>query len=282
MQIQHAIEDFIVFLEANGRARRTVEVYAWRLQCLGGLPELELVTPRQVEGIIAGLRRSDIALATLAGYVQAVKSFFSWCCKRGLIRDNPAGGVHKVSLRGRQVVKAIRQVDLNRMIGLARQRGMILELAVILFLADTGCRAGELVNLNLCDVNLEGGEARTHGKTGTRMLDFTPVTAAALAAWLEIRPATDTDAFFTTREGRFHHARVYRALRDLARELGISRFNPHSIRHRVGQGWIDQGANLEIVRQKLGHADISTTAMIYGNLDRERIKAASQVYSLVK
>jgi site-specific recombinase XerD len=75
---------------------------------------------------------------------------------------------------------------------------------------------------------------------------------------------------------------LYSRLKRLSEKIeGIVRFNPQSIRHRVGQAWIDKGANLELVRQKLGHADITTTAMFYANQDRERVKRATKKYSIL-
>jgi site-specific recombinase XerC len=280
--IDAIITDFLVYLSANSRSNRTIEVYKQRLKVLGELGEVEAITARQVDELIARLRASGIARATLAGYIQAIKTLFSWGVKRNYLQSNPAKGLYKPRLSYRVDSKAIDQGDLDQMIEYARENKLNLEYTLLVFLADTGCRAGELRNLNLSDINLTKLEALARGKTGERYLDFTDVTGEALRAWLEVRPDTDHDALFTIRHGRISHKRLYILLRAIARELGIRRFNPHSIRHRVGQGWIDAGANLELVRQKLGHKNISTTAMIYGNQDRQRIKAASRRYSLVK
>ncbi len=159
-----------------------------------------------------------------------------------------------------------------------------MDVAILLFLMDTGCRAGELCSLNIQDIDFARHEAIAKGKTGTRILDFTQPTAEALRAWLiERNEKTSDSAVFLKNNGKrlSIHALYSRLLR-LATRAGVKgRFNPHAFRHRVGQGWIDQGANLEIVRLKLGHKDIHTTSLFYANQDRERQKHATKRFSLV-
>ncbi len=169
----------------------------------------------------------------------------------------------------------------------AQRENRTMEIAILLFLLDTGCRAGELCALDVDMIDLEVREAQVTGKTGGRTLDFTEPTAQALVSWLKerrTRTMADKNAVFVDSKGnRLTIHGLHGRLRGLAQRSGVKgRYNPHAFRHRVGQGWIDQGANLEIVRLKLGHRDIHTTSMFYANQDRERQKRASEKYSLVK
>jgi integrase len=151
---------------------------------------------------------------------------------------------------------------------------------MLLFTVDTGCRAGEVAGLRIGDLNLKRCEARVDGKTGPRMVDFTQETAKALDNWLKQHPAPQQGFVFvglrTPNNGNcISQGTIYQVFRRLARDGGVDgRFNPHSIRHLVGQVWADH-VNLELVRQKLGHRDISTTA-VYANQDRARVKRATQ------
>lgn len=75
---------------------------------------------------------------------------------------------------------------------------------------------------------------------------------------------------------------VWQMLRRHAIRAGIEgRYNPHAIRHLVGQAWLDDGANLELVKEKLGHKDIRTTSLFYSHQDRGRVKSATERFSLV-
>lgn len=165
------------------------------------------------------------------------------------------------------------------MVAAAREKarsGQGRDLAMLLFTVDTGARAGEVASLRRENLNLKRYEALVDGKTGPRVVDFTHRTAQALSDWLSQHPTPQSDFVFVglhaPNQGEpIGPGTLYQVFRRLAKSAGVTgRFNPHSIRHRVGQVWADN-TNLELVRQKLGHRDISTTA-VYANQDRERVK----------
>lgn len=283
MNTDFAAQEFLLSLAARGRSARTIGAYRQRLSVAIRLPdELERIKPLDVDRLIVGLREKNLAKATLASYTQSLRTFFNWCVKREYLQASPARDLERPRVDMSVISKAIRQSDLEQLIEEARRGENPYELAIVLFLADTGCRAGELVALNLVDLDLARYEATSRGKTGERILDFTEVTAQALRAWLQIRPNIAGQAVFVDLEGRITTDQLYSTMEGIARRCGVKRFGPQSIRHRVGQGWIDAGANLELVRIKLGHKDISTTSKFYSHQDRPRMKAATRRYSLLK
>lgn len=284
MYIEDLKNEFLLSLAARSRADRTIAEYTRRLRVLQRkLPaELEQIKPADLDNVIADLRQRGLAAATLASFIQTLRTLFAFAVRRGYLCANPASDLHRPRLDYSARDKAIKQADLERLIQQARREERALEVAILLLLADSGCRAGELVALDLRSLDMDRMEAATHGKTGKRQIDFTDPTRMALLAWLEVRPASDELALFTTSAGRLTYNQLYARLRRLARRAGVQRFGPQSIRHRVGQGWIDAGANLEIVRLKLGHRDITTTSRFYAHQDRARIKAASKKFSLLK
>lgn len=280
-QTDQLINEFLNNLRVLYRSERTIEVYVYRLRILRDFDNLLQVKPVELDRLLIGLRETAIAAATYAGFVQAIRYFFIWLVQRGYIEKSPAAFLRRPKLNTNVRNKAIIQDDLENMIRFTKESNMILQTAMLLFLADTGCRLSEMINLNLMDLDLINLEAFCRGKVGERYLDFTPTTGAALTAWLAIRPGSDPEAIFTTWHGRISKKAVYEDFQEIAGYLKIKRFNPHSIRHRVGQGWLDHGANLELVRQKLGHQDIYTTSRFYGNQDRRRLKDATQQFSLI-
>ena len=278
--MKRILEEFLLYLEAGGRSLRTLATYQERLgyvlAFLGerGIGELEGVRPEHLDSYVCSLRRRGLSLATIAGRIQAVKAFFAWCVRRGHLERSPAEHLKKPKLEHGGRSMAMERDDLARLIGAADGRPR--DLAVILFLADTGCRVGELVRLKVGDVCPEKCEAHVNGKTGGRWVDFTERTARAVEAWLTLRDGPGESLFGMTANG------VRKMLERAAKRAGVEgRCNPHSIRHLVGQAWLDGGANLELVRQKLGHKDIQVTAMFYAHQDRERVKRATERYSLV-
>lgn len=289
MLIKDAMQRFAVHLTAAGRAEKTIRSYEERLRRFdrfGQKVVIEEITADDVDVYIVHLRKS-LSSASVAGHVQAVKAFFRWCVQRGYISNSPAAHLKKVRVEQTARNKAIADDDFRAMLSTAQVEGRTMDVAILLFLMDTGCRAGELCSLNIRDIDFAHSEATAKGKTGTRVLDFTQPTADALRDWLAARKhrgCNDADALFVEDNGkRLSIYALYSRLLGLAKRAGVTgRFNPHAFRHRVGQGWIDQGANLEIVRLKLGHKDIHTTSLFYANQDRERQKLATERYSLVK
>jgi len=205
--------------------------------------------------------------------------------KRQYIEQSPAAHLKKPRLNYRTKDKTIRQEDLVTMIRFAQHTQNIMVEAMLMVFADTGCRAGELCGMSIDDLDFVNKEVLVSGKTGERFIDFTENTAIVLKSYILFRTKMNltTQALFINGERkRITVNQVYLRFRKIAEKLNVKRYNPQSIRHRVGQGWLDQGANLEIVRQKLGHKDIQTTALYYSHQDRSRVKDATKKFSLVQ
>lgn len=291
MDLEQAITTYCISLEAQGRTLRTIETNRERLQYLfiflpDSVIEIENVSAELIDHYIASLYGRNLSVFTIAGRIQVIKTFFAWSVTRGIISHSPASHLKKPSLNHKTSKKAILQEDLELMMTKARNDGALLEETMLTFLADTGCRVGELCSINMINLDLQNLEVTVKGKTGHRVLDFTDKTADVLKLYLQAREkeaGEETQALFVfSGNRRMTTDKVYVSFRKIARALNITRFNPHSIRHRVAQGWLDQGANLELVRIKLGHTDIRTTALFYANQDRTRSKRATQRFSIIK
>lgn len=305
--VAEAILAFCQDLAARGRSVRTVQSYEQRLGDFaahyGDVP-VHLITPAMAHQYLEDLRRQrtryrehptkpttkgGLSRATISGRVQSIRTFFRWCRRQGHIDESPASTVRRPVYSASAESKAMDPEDLRAMLSVARQQardGRPRDLAILLFLVDTGARAGEVIGLQLEDLDLVGLSAVVEGKTGYGVVDFTEPTAQALSAWLEERPAVDNQNVFVALGsgnygGPMTPAGLYQVLRRLAKKAGVEgRCNPHSIRHLVGQRFTDLG-NLELARIKLRHTDITVTARHYANQDRARLKKATEKLSLV-
>lgn len=277
------MEEFFDYLRAMGRRQATLEMYEEGLRSLTNYfigVRICDITPRMMDNYVISLK-DHYAAETINMKVRMTKTFFRFLVTRLYLTSSSAVHLHIPKQKGISSNKVIKQPDLESMLDYAKGNGLVREYAWLLFLADTGCRTGEMQSVNLTDLDLIKCEAVARGKVGERILDFTPETGQALAAWLKIRPATDREALFTTRNGRLSHAAIYHGLQAIAFQLGLTRFNPHSIRHRVGQAWTDRGASLELVRLKLGHKDVETTAKFYLHQDHDRMKKATNRFFIL-
>lgn len=278
------ISEYLDYQTAMGRSPRTVEENFCNLSKFAEYfvgYEVQQIKPRMLDAYVSSLRSDSLADATISTKVQAIKAFLKFCVSRGYLAGSPGNHLVRPKYINVRQDKVMSLSELQTLCEFTEKNGYILENCLLLFLADTGARVGELISLNIRNLDLIDCSAVVTGKTGERYVFFTEPTAEALKRWIAIRPRTDPDAVFTSRVGRLNTWTVYHYLEDIANQVGVTRYNPQSIRHLVGQSWVDKGVNLELVRIKLGHRDINTTARFYTHQDRERSRSASRKYSIV-
>lgn len=223
---------------------------------------------------------------TIRGYIRAVRTLFNWLEAEGDLSRNPARRLEQVQ-KPKEPPKDISQEDALRILEAAADGGNARDYAILRFLADTGCRVGGIgVNakkrggLRLRDLHLEPDDkgryralVREKGRGGqrkARFVYFGAQTAQALAAYLEVRPETDSDrVFLGQRVGRpgepLGSAGIHRMIQRYARGLGIEgHWNPHAWRHAFAHGALKRGLDISIVSQLLGHSGIQVTVESYG------------------
>jgi integrase/recombinase XerC len=148
--------------------------------------------------------------------------------------------------------------------------------AIVELLYAAGLRVGELCGLNLADVDLAAGVVRVRGKGGrARVVPVHRVCRARLEAWLARRPlllagdARLEPAVFVNRHGRRLGPRdVHR----LVARCSDQRAHPHELRHSFATHLLDNGADLRVVQELLGHASIRST-QVYTHVSKERLVA---------
>lgn len=150
---------------------------------------------------------------------------------------------------------------------------------IITLFINCGMRLGELVGLNMQDVNLDERTMRLLGKGNKeRMLHVNDACASSIVRYLSEREPSQSEpnALFLSKQGRRISNRrvqqvVYNALRDS--QLDHKGFSPHKLRHSAATTWIENDVNILTVKDMLGHESISTTE-IYTHLAPESIKNA--------
>jgi integrase/recombinase XerD len=304
MKLSELIDLFYIYLNAAGRSPITIQSYQARfnrwLAWFGADTPLAAITPERLDQWAASLRQAQelykghsyrqtvnrpLKPHSVYGYIQSVKTLLKWAFERGYSQINLGQHLQKPRLNHSSHDKIINREDLYRLLDAARPNAR--DFAILAFLVDTGCRRGEVATLRLSGLMLDRLEAVVNGKTGQHTVVFTSQTAAALAAWLCDRPSVDHDCVFTglphalvNEPGQpIKPGAINSLLRRLAKRAGITRrVNPHSIRHLIGQLYTDR-TNLALAKEKLNHASIVTTGMIYAHQDTTRVKAATDLYS---
>ena len=287
MQLSEAIEGLKLATRANGRSPRTVADYENKLKplltLLGDVP-VEEITVHDLRRYVVGLMDRSIlyehhhkrkpeaghlSLFTVAGYVRALKRLFNWLVEEGIISSSPARRIKKPTPK-RTVPKGISRDDLLALLK-TTEAGHLIDIrdrAVILFLADTGCRVGGLCGLTLSTVNLDAEQAALTEKGGkTRFAFLSSHAVEAVRAWLDVRPDVDTDAFFLS-TGRWEALTtrgVSQMLNRRAQKAGIAGpVNPHSFRHAFARDFLMDGGDLSALADIMGHSSVQVTKEFYG------------------
>jgi len=210
-----------------------------------------------------------------------LKIFFRFATVQGFVVHDPTASLTlprierylPETLNELQVERLLESVDGKAPLGL-RDRAM-LEL-----LYASGLRISELAGAQLENLNLEEGVVRVTGKGNkTRLVPVGRKACAAIAAYLErerprlVRRRTGSEVFLSTRGGRLTTVRIWQIVKAVARRSGLeANIYPHLLRHSFATHLLGNGADLRIIQEMLGHADISTT-QVYTHVDQQRLKA---------
>jgi integrase/recombinase XerC len=233
-----------------------------------------------VRSWLAALRADGQARTSIVRRLSALRSFFTFLQREGLVEGNPARGVATprtekslpVSLSVPEAAAVVEAPAPDTELGL-RDR------ALLELLYATGLRVSELVGLSLPDVDLPGRQVRTVGKgRKERIVPFGEKAAEALAAWLPARLALlrgrrvrGEPLFLNARGGRLTDRSVRRVLDQALAAAEVSRHaSPHALRHSFATHLLSAGADLRTIQELLGHASLATTQK-YTHLDVERL-----------
>jgi integrase/recombinase XerC len=233
----------------------------------------EMLEPRQIDHLsvrawLASQHRKKMSRASIARRLSALRTFFRFLIREGAMEMNPARGV-ATPKREKHLPAVLQPADVavlleqpDRETPLGRR-----DLAWLELLYAAGIRVGELVGIDLGDIELRSRLLKVHGKgSKERIVPFGKKAEEAIRAWLEVRPAVvgpfeEEQPLFVNYRGRRITARSVRRLldgyvRDAALRSGIS---PHTLRHSFATHLLNAGADLRSIQELLGHVSLSTT-----------------------
>lgn len=257
----------------DGYRRDLGKVLAWCAQ--QGVADWASLTPQQLRLLLAELHGQGLSGRSLARLLSAVRGLYRYLLREGRSRHDPAVGLSppKGERRLPRTLDTDRAMQLlDATVGddaVARRDHAMLEL-----LYSSGLRLGELVGLELADLDLDAGLVRVTGKGNkTRVLPVGRQAREALRVWLRERAqlAPQDNALFIGVRGARIHPRVVRQQMHQAgvRTLG-QHLHPHMLRHSFASHLLESSQDLRAVQELLGHADIGTT-QIYTHLDFQHL-----------
>ncbi len=265
----------------KGAAPRTIEAYRGDLQLYAEalekarVLEVEEVRTEHVTGFLESERRSGRGAATIARRLAAIRGLHRYAQLAGIVREDAASevGGPKRSLR---LPRALSVADVEALLAAASGEDPVAlrDRALLEFGYATGLRASETVGVDLAHLDEEPGLVRVRGKGGVeRWVPVGEIAAEAVERWVRGgRPALlgerSSSALFVNRRGRrMTRLGYWNVIRARAAAAGLrTAVSPHTLRHSFATHLLEGGADLRVVQELLGHADLSTT-QIYTKVD---------------
>ncbi|MBV9056491.1 MAG: tyrosine recombinase XerC [Candidatus Eremiobacteraeota bacterium] len=231
-------------------------------------PSLRAVTPSHIRryiGYMFDVHGYDSR--TVCRKLSSIRALYRFLRSTGVLETDPASSIAAPSivkkkpapLDVKDVMKILHTSIAGRDAAMQARDRAILEL----FYA-SGMRRAELAGVRLADVNLERREIRVMGKgSKERTVIINHTAAAAIESYLRVRPRTDDAALFLGRGGKgLTPKHVWRIFKDVYRISGVAqKASPHTLRHSFATHLIENGSDLETVRELLGHESLSTTGI---------------------
>jgi integrase len=223
------------------------------------------------------VKRKHYAPATEQKHIKSVKTFFNWCVNLELIERSPAKAVRSKKLpRAIDRSKAMSDEELRLLLDSLRYKPR--DYALILFLADTGCRRGGAAGLRIQDIDFDKLVAVVTEKGDkSRKVAFGEPTARALRQWLGFRSMhyQIKGVYVFSRDGLPMHAEnISIIIRRAARRAGLRVLSSHSLRHRKGHQLADARVAPSLAATALGHSDPMITLTYYYPADWESAEKA--------
>ena len=244
--------------------------------------ELLQVSRQQLIAYLVRLKQEGRAASTVARKLASIKAFYRFLTAERYIRRNPAEVLEAAS-RGLHLPKVLSVQEVERLLdepNLGTLDGYR-DKTMLELLDATGMRVSELVNVPVKNVDMKMQYVIVMGKgSKERMLPLGRTALHYLEHYLSVvrpqllhgKPDAAAELFVTGWGGPMTRERFYEIIVAYGKSAGISkRVTPHMLRHSFATHLLNNGTDLRIVQELLGHADISTT-QIYTHLDVERLR----------
>lgn len=227
------------------------------------------------------LRSNLLSKRSQARILSSMRSFYDWMILEGEISLNPCDKVEAPKL-GKYLPAVLSVEEVSAILESVPDKGdtSLRDRAILEVLYGCGLRVSELCNLRISHIYMEENFLRIIGKGNKeRLVPFAPLTGEAISNWLGVRPAAAApqwdDFTFLNRFGRpLSRISVFNLVKKYALAAGVTKeISPHTFRHSFATHLIENGADLRVVQEMLGHENILTTE-IYTHIDSRTWQAS--------
>ena len=272
------IGEYLEYLELEkGLSQNTLDAYRRDLESFSdesGANEIRNIDRLMINSYVRTLREKKYAPTSIMRKIASIRGFFKWAFSIGLIEKNPAATLEqpKVPQRLPKVV-SVKEIEDMLHHNLTPLQHVIMEL-----LYSCGLRVSELVNLKTNDIDLSSKYVRCFGKgSKERIIPIGETAKQVVKAYLPQRELLikkynlDTKRLLILDNGRLITRQdVYNFIHAQGKLINKN-ISPHTLRHSFATHLLENGADLRIVQELLGHSDVSTT-QLYTHISKKRLK----------
>jgi integrase/recombinase XerD len=292
--MEQLIDQFILYLATERglstnyqlSTRRSLESFAKWLTTSAKISTLEEIRAGHFAEYLTWRKRAGLATASIKLEAIALRVFFRFLLARKILSSNPAENlsIPRIEKYLPETLDTSAVQRLLESIGEADPLGLR-DRAMLELLYASGLRISELCTLRLENLDLEEGMIRVTGKGNkTRLVPVGSEARRALGRYLELeRPRlvsrrTGAEVFLSVRGRKLTPQRVWQLIKAYAARVGLNaNVYPHLFRHSFATHLLAGGADLRIIQEMLGHADISTT-QIYTHVDSSHLKSVHKKF----
>ena len=270
---------FICAKQVEGCSEKSIKYYKSTIEKMVDVinkPVKHITTEDLREYLSNYYNNGKCTKVTIDNIRRILSSFFSWLEDEDYILKSPVRRIHKI-----KTGKSVKEVYSDEHLEIMRDNCKVTrDLAVIDLLNSTGMRVGELVKLNIEDIDFNERECIVQGKGDKqRRVYFDARTKIHLQDYINSRNDRN-EALFVSLIGPYNRLNISGVeirLRDLGKKLNINKVHPHKFRRTLATRAIDKGMPIEQVQQLLGHQKIDTT-LHYAMVNQNNVKIAHRKY----
>ena len=240
------------------------------------------------EDIREYLRKSDKSSKTKARYLTSINNFYKYLIENNIITKNPCDGIKMPKIE-KKLPNYLTIEEVDNLLNIRASTSYDLRnKAMLEVLYATGVRISELCDLTMSNLFLEDGLIKVFEKgSKERLVPINNIAIKALEEYLKfgrgalLGTKTSEYVFISSRHTKITRQAFFKYIKKLCREKGIKKdISPHILRHSFATHLLNNGADLRVVQELLGHSDISTT-QIYTHLSNEKLEMEYEKHPLL-
>lgn len=282
-------ERFLQYIELElNRSRLTVEAYGRDISELASFlgssedfPDAHKVSTSDIRSWLAQMARDGLSPRSLRRKTQAARAFFRWMQKQGHVASNPASEVQLAKI-GRKLPEYVREQEMEQLLD-EPVRGVdpalnVRNKLILNILYSCGIRRDELAKIKDSDIDFHAKEIRVHGKRDkTRIIPVADELLTEIKTWQTIRDGLysfpSPAPLICSKRGPLSGRAIYEVVHNLLLPTGATHKSPHSLRHTFATSLLNNGAEINSVKELLGHSSLQST-QIYTHLTFSDIRKA--------